>query len=139
MATTITITLKSAQEVQEELKARLPELYRSSNIDIGGKPTPWVWLKTPKDVAKDETAKAVLKEIGFKWSRKRESWYHSCETDMTQRSFGRKPWRNRTAQPQQASAPATTKARSVAAPSKPRYQPTASTSLDDEFNRMFLK
>lgn len=129
MATIITITLKSADEVHSELRERLPAATLASlTVDIKGTPTPWVWVSGDTKSIKD-----VLKEIGFKWSSKREAWYHTCETDMTKRSFG--GGRGRRYAGVRAKAGASTAAPASSAPPRPKYQ--ATSNIDEEFARRF--
>jgi len=128
MPKVITITLKTHDEVLAELQERLPQVYSSVNIQVTGEECPWVWLYGTE---KDEQQNKTLKDIGFKWSGKRQGWYHTCETDMTKRSWGRgrgrqtKGGKTNTVTPRQSAKPA-----------KPApYRPT--TNVDDEFARRF--
>lgn len=70
---TITITLKSPDEVMSELRDATP-------LEATPKGS-WVWVYD----AASAGYKEILKGIGFQWSAKRRAWYHTCETDPTKR------------------------------------------------------
>lgn len=116
MPTVIQITLKTAEDVVNELRERLPHL----NPIVKGEPNKWVWLNEEST----RSCKEILKEVGFKWSSKRGAWYHSCDTDPTK-------WKRRKRTFQ--------KAQPVSAPSRPTVQPSTNNNYDveDEFARRF--
>jgi hypothetical protein len=121
---TITITLKSPDEVRDELRERLPQVHSSANITVSEGKTPWLWLSGTE---KDAATNSVLKDIGFRWSSKRTAWYHTCEMDPTIGHYGRPSARKKDCKTKPKPAPKP----------KARYSPTDDNEVEAEFMRRF--
>lgn len=127
MSKVITITLKSPDEVMEEMGERLPSVKATPDRN-------WVWVHGP---SKDSPEAETLKDIGFKWSQKRSAWYHTCESDPTKKSY-RRSWKNKPRsyqpKPRQTTSHPPASGITTTRP-KEKYQPT--TNVADEFARRF--
>ena len=56
----------------QEVIAKLPDDIRPAAYIVGV----WVWLQFDKKP--DAGNLAAIKELGFKWNRKRQAWQHPC-------------------------------------------------------------
>lgn len=101
--TTMTTALKSPDQVKAELQERLPHLVSIATITVeqaSPEHEPWVWLKLPSKPS--EADRNVLKHsdgsgIGFRWSKSRTSWFHTCRMDPSKiRGGGRRYPKRRT-------------------------------------------
>jgi hypothetical protein len=134
----VTITLKTAEEVLHETKERLPSVYNAADIDVQGK-SAWVWMSIPKGVASEED-KAVLKDIGFNWSHKRKSYFHTAATDP--RKLGRRgnyKGKGKSGSDNQAAISKNKPPYTRRGEGKPKPRPVPkTTNVADEFARRFL-
>lgn len=141
MATQIIITLKTAEDVESELKAltidgKLPEYVGAT--DVSGKDR-WFWWTPTRRLTKEEWA--AVKGMGFNWSSKRGMFYHTTTTDPTKRkprgnwSKGRKGSGREKATTTPTSGQTPAVAQPQKDPARPRYQP--SNDVDAEFARRF--
>ena len=67
-----------------QVKDRLGHLFETGAITMTATTnkegqTPWVWLQCTQRLSANTPENQALKEIGFRWSKKRCQWYHTCE------------------------------------------------------------
>ena len=83
------MTLKEKAQ-SEEVKAKVSEMisFCNENNFTAEQVGCWIWVSF--ETKPDEAVRRVLKDAGFRWSRRRKKWAHNC--GVKTRSSKGNPW-----------------------------------------------